>query len=170
MSSPMHEPEFQSVAGTGTEAPVSEAVDGRSFAENVVDATHEQEFKSVNSTGTDVPVMDTNVPVMESANRNGRRRSLSKSIVNELLPITFSGLSYTVGKSQKQKTILCNLDGVFQTGRLCALMGPSGCGKTTLIDVISGRKTAGTVGKRQLRWCKLRLGEPQALDRLRGAI
>lgn len=43
------------------------------------------------------------------------------------------------------KTILSNLDLVFEQASLTALMGPSGAGKTSLLSVLSGNAPAGSV-------------------------
>eukprot|EP00442_Polarella_glacialis_P052868 CAMPEP_0115067304 /NCGR_PEP_ID=MMETSP0227-20121206/11313_1 /TAXON_ID=89957 /ORGANISM="Polarella glacialis, Strain CCMP 1383" /LENGTH=614 /DNA_ID=CAMNT_0002453351 /DNA_START=69 /DNA_END=1913 /DNA_ORIENTATION=+ len=72
----------------------------------------------------------------------------SVEVVSELkteargIPVTFAGLSYSVPIKKKPPLfILKGLNGVFQPGRLTALMGPSGSGKTTLMDVLAGRKS-----------------------------
>eukprot|EP00742_Colponemidia_sp_Colp-10_P017271 GILJ01019851.1.p1 GENE.GILJ01019851.1~~GILJ01019851.1.p1 ORF type:complete len:1409 (-),score=187.18 GILJ01019851.1:37-3678(-) len=44
-----------------------------------------------------------------------------------------------------RKPLLSGVNGFSKPGTLTALMGSSGAGKTTLMDVIAGRKTAGTV-------------------------
>lgn len=49
------------------------------------------------------------------------------------------------GYTQKRLQILCDITGSFRPGVLTALMGVSGAGKTTLLDVLSGRKTSGTI-------------------------
>ncbi|MEM9104542.1 MAG: ABC transporter ATP-binding protein [Pseudomonadota bacterium] len=43
-----------------------------------------------------------------------------------------------ISKSYGVVTALQNIDLVFQTGKLTALLGPSGCGKTTLLRIIAG--------------------------------
>ena len=49
------------------------------------------------------------------------------------------------GFSQKKLQLLRDITRAFRPGILTALMGVSGAGKTTLMDVLSGRKTGGTV-------------------------
>ncbi|XP_076900740.1 pleiotropic drug resistance protein 3-like isoform X2 [Bidens hawaiensis] len=72
----------------------------------------------------------------------------------EPLAITFQDLQYHVepppemrehGFTGKRLQLLHNITGAFRPGVLTALMGVSGAGKTTLLDVLSGRKTSGTV-------------------------
>lgn len=46
---------------------------------------------------------------------------------------------------QKKLQLLKDITGAFRPGVLTALMGVSGAGKTTLMDVLSGRKTGGTI-------------------------
>ena len=46
---------------------------------------------------------------------------------------------------QKKLQLLSDITGAFRPGILTALMGVSGAGKTTLMDVLSGRKTSGTI-------------------------
>ncbi|KAF8387704.1 hypothetical protein HHK36_026358 [Tetracentron sinense] len=49
------------------------------------------------------------------------------------------------GFTQKKLQLLHDITGAFRPGVLTALMGVSGAGKTTLMDVLSGRKTGGTI-------------------------
>lgn len=49
------------------------------------------------------------------------------------------------GFNQKRLELLRDITGAFRPGILTALMGVSGAGKTTLMDVLSGRKTGGTI-------------------------
>lgn len=49
------------------------------------------------------------------------------------------------GFTQKKLQLLHDVTGVFRPGVLTALMGVSGAGKTTLMDVLAGRKTSGTI-------------------------
>ena len=50
-----------------------------------------------------------------------------------------------MGFSQKKLQLLHDITGAFRPGILTTLMGVSGAGKTTLMDVLSRRKTGGTV-------------------------
>ena len=49
------------------------------------------------------------------------------------------------GFPQKKLQLLSDITSAFRPGILTALMGVSGAGKTTLMDVLSGRKTGGTI-------------------------
>ncbi|KAH7655207.1 P-loop containing nucleoside triphosphate hydrolase protein [Dioscorea alata] len=70
------------------------------------------------------------------------------------LTVTFQDLQYYVdtppelreqGYTGKKLQLLNNITGAFRPSILSALMGVSGAGKTTLLDVLSGRKTSGTI-------------------------
>lgn len=49
------------------------------------------------------------------------------------------------GFTQKKLQLLHDITGALRPGVLTALMGVSGAGKTTLMDVLAGRKTSGTI-------------------------
>jgi len=61
------------------------------------------------------------------------------------VPVTFEKLTYTVKAKPEPLTIIDGVSGHFESGKMTALMGPSGSGKTTLMDLVAGRKNAGTI-------------------------
>ncbi|KAF9592637.1 hypothetical protein IFM89_016294 [Coptis chinensis] len=72
----------------------------------------------------------------------------------EPLTVAFQNVQYFIdtplemreqGFTQKKLQLLRDVTGAFVPGVLTALMGVSGAGKTTLLDVLSGRKTGGTI-------------------------
>ncbi|XP_059632028.1 pleiotropic drug resistance protein 3-like [Cornus florida] len=72
----------------------------------------------------------------------------------EPLTMSFKDVKYFVdtppemkenGFNQDKLQLLHDITGAFRPGILTALMGVSGAGKTTLMDVLSGRKTGGTI-------------------------
>jgi len=56
--------------------------------------------------------------------------------------IVFQDVSIDVGDGAKKRTILHNLTGRFESGRLSAILGPSGSGKSTCLNVLTGRINA----------------------------
>jgi ABC-type lipoprotein export system ATPase subunit len=78
-----------------------------------------------------------------------RRISEEETIVIPFKPVnlSFHDICYDVTASKGKATLrlLNNVNGIFRSGRMCALMGSSGAGKSTLLDVIAGRKTSGTI-------------------------
>jgi len=58
---------------------------------------------------------------------------------------TWENINYSVSTVQGAKVILNQVSGYAKPGVMIALMGASGAGKTTLLNVLSQRKTSGTV-------------------------
>ncbi|XP_046664117.1 ATP-binding cassette subfamily G member 4-like isoform X3 [Homalodisca vitripennis] len=56
--------------------------------------------------------------------------------------IEFQDLTFTAG----QKRILKNINGIFKSGELTAIMGPSGAGKSTLMNILVGYVSSGMSG------------------------
>ena len=54
-------------------------------------------------------------------------------------------------KGPSSRTILHNLSGTLEAGKLTAIIGPSGCGKSTLMNILSGRMTASSVPNSTLK-------------------
>ncbi|KAL7580109.1 hypothetical protein ACA910_012870 [Epithemia clementina (nom. ined.)] len=73
----------------------------------------------------------------------------SHDIQVPFVPVTLSfyDICYDVTAStgSEKLRLLHSINGIFQPGRMCALMGSSGAGKTTLMDVIAIRKQTGEV-------------------------
>jgi len=89
---------------------------------------------------------------MEKPNFEGKEvdSTLGKGQVeNVFVPVTlsFRDLSYVVKASTgtESLSLLKDVCGIFEKGRMCALMGESGAGKTTLMDVIALRKGGGDI-------------------------
>ncbi|XP_019054935.1 PREDICTED: pleiotropic drug resistance protein 3-like isoform X1 [Nelumbo nucifera] len=92
---------------------------------------------------TDIPSLTTSEP------KKGRM-----VLPFQPLTVTFQDVQYYVdvpvemrehGFTEKKLQLLQDITGAFRPGVLTALMGVSGAGKTTLMDVLSGRKTSGTI-------------------------
>ena len=49
------------------------------------------------------------------------------------------------GFAESRLQLLTDISGAFRPGVLTALVGASGAGKTTLMDVLAGRKTSGSI-------------------------
>ncbi|KAF5941434.1 hypothetical protein HYC85_019076 [Camellia sinensis] len=63
----------------------------------------------------------------------------------EPITMTFKDVQYFVDTPPEKLQLLQDMTGAFRPQILTALMGVSGAGKTTLMDVLSGRKTGGTI-------------------------
>ncbi|KAL6430149.1 hypothetical protein ACFW04_007723 [Cataglyphis niger] len=62
------------------------------------------------------------------------------------LRIEFNGLNYSVYHNGIKKTILRDVTGHFEAGKITVIIGPSGAGKTTLLKIISGERWANVNG------------------------
>ncbi|KAF5960764.1 hypothetical protein HYC85_001973 [Camellia sinensis] len=97
-----------------------------------------------------------NAEAKSTDSHNNTTKSHEGRVVLPFEPLTlvFQNVQYYVdtpvamrerGFTQKKLQLLCDITGVFRPGVLTALMGVSGAGKTTLMDVLAGRKTSGTI-------------------------
>ncbi|ONK61434.1 uncharacterized protein A4U43_C08F29880 [Asparagus officinalis] len=89
---------------------------------------------------------------LETSTENRKKGRMTLPFVP--LTLAFQDVQYYVdtppemkehGHAEKKLQLLHNITGAFRPGVLSALMGVSGAGKTTLLDVLSGRKTGGTI-------------------------
>ncbi|KAM3966141.1 ATP-binding cassette sub-family G member 1 [Aphomia sociella] len=65
------------------------------------------------------------------------------------MDLEFRNLKYTVSKritKGKRIEVIKGVDGKFSSGQLVAIMGPSGAGKSSLLNAISGYRSAGVTG------------------------
>ncbi|XP_056168815.1 pleiotropic drug resistance protein 3-like isoform X3 [Syzygium oleosum] len=95
-----------------------------------------------------------NIPMDIDAEASVERRIGRMILPFEPLSIAFKDVHYYVdtppemranGFKEKKLQLLCGITGAFRPGVLTTLMGVSGAGKTTLMDVLCGRKTGGTI-------------------------
>jgi ABC-type multidrug transport system ATPase subunit len=100
--------------------------------------------------------MASSIP-MVSVGTNGSTNRPSQSgfvLPFQPLSLSFNHVNYYVdmpsemreqGFGENRLQLLSDISGTFRPGSLTALVGVSGAGKTTLMDVLAGRKTSGSI-------------------------
>jgi ABC-type multidrug transport system ATPase subunit len=70
------------------------------------------------------------------------------------ISVEYTDINLTIDSKDKKgaisRTILENLHGSFDAGKLTAIIGPSGCGKSTLMNVLSGRMSKESIANSTL--------------------
>ncbi|KAK1664183.1 hypothetical protein QYE76_052342 [Lolium multiflorum] len=115
----------------------------------VSDDENESEANASSNTASSIPMVDvgtngaTNRPTQSGVVLPFQPLALSFNHVNYYVDMPAEMKEQGFGETRLQ--LLTDISGAFRPGVLTALVGVSGAGKTTLMDVLAGRKTSGSV-------------------------
>ncbi|KAL6780792.1 hypothetical protein ACKKBF_B11655 [Auxenochlorella protothecoides x Auxenochlorella symbiontica] len=146
--------------GNGRRSPTDGADARHSSPGNGTDGHHSPAVNGAN--GRPASPTDSSLAFMKGGEGAAKAlESVRSSLPFRPLAMTFKDVSYSVplpkgmdpgtadvpaqGPHKDALRLLSGINGIFRPGVLTALMGASGAGKTTLMDVLAGRKTGGTV-------------------------
>uniref|UniRef100_A0ACD5TSL6 Uncharacterized protein n=1 Tax=Avena sativa TaxID=4498 RepID=A0ACD5TSL6_AVESA len=117
----------------------------------VSDVTSKNELKIRSKNEEQMPQVTPELGKEELANK---RTQIGMVLPFRPLSLSFNHMNYYVdvpvemkaqGFTENRLQLLSNVCGAFKPGVLTALVGVTGAGKTTLMDVLAGRKTSGTI-------------------------
>uniref|UniRef100_A0A6N2LL61 ABC transporter domain-containing protein n=1 Tax=Salix viminalis TaxID=40686 RepID=A0A6N2LL61_SALVM len=133
----------------------SRAIISREKYNQLQGKTNDNGFFDQDKILTEAPAKSSTEPKKGSSDKEISPHLAGRMVLPfEPLTMTFTDVQYYVdtppemrkhGNQQKKLRLLSDITGAFKPGILTALMGVSGAGKTTLMDVLSGRKTGGTI-------------------------
>ena len=94
------------------------------------------------------PTVAVGRPSFES---DSQRLRVAESLrARDSFTVLAEGVTWSVGSAKKPCTLLHGVTAYFEPLTMTAIMGASGSGKSSFLDIISARKTQGTIGGRVL--------------------
>lgn len=108
---------------------------------------HEKVISDTENIESTIQLMEQDSGMTDDAGDNGRTTasSLHLKTLSQSVGLTWKNLTYSVKDKHNKgqtKTLLSDISGYVEPGKVLCIMGPSGCGKTTLLQVLGGLRTA----------------------------